>query len=82
MTHQIFAQLQFKNQCMLLRDLAVLVADRNDHIFNYYLFQLDSFYIEIRVTRAGNILEELVSFSDVKFIERYLDPINIYQLIN
>jgi hypothetical protein len=81
MKHDEFSKLPFKEQCILLRDYALPVAEREDHIHKYYLFQLHSFYIEIKVSMADNVLEELVSFADTKYIDKYLEPIDIVQLI-
>ena len=81
MKHDAFSKLHLKEQSTLLRDHGLLVADREDRKYKYYLFQLYSFYIELKVSSPDNIPEELISFADTKFIDPYLETINIEQLI-
>ena len=81
MTHVQFLKLPFNEQCILLKNLAVPVAECRDAIHKYYLFQLDAFYIEIIATVNEDVIEELVSFSDTVLLGKYLDRIDIFSML-
>ena len=81
MTHVQFLKLPFKEQCVLLKSLAVPIAESHDTLHKYYLFQLDAFYIEVIASINEDVIEELVSFSDTALLGKYLDMIDIFSML-
>ncbi|MEO7523159.1 MAG: hypothetical protein ABIT58_03655 [Ferruginibacter sp.] len=77
MTHRQFSQVSFKEQCMIIEDVAVLIAERSEDQLRYYLFQLDSFYIEITVQLKCEVVESLESFENQERLKKYLMEIDI-----
>ncbi|MFT3910872.1 MAG: hypothetical protein QM737_15750 [Ferruginibacter sp.] len=77
MTREQFLMIPFKEQCLVIEDFAVLVAERADVKFRYYLFQLDSFYIEISIQLHNEIIEGIYPFSSMELLDKYLLQIDI-----
>jgi len=76
MTLQEFRSLNKDEQYILLWERAALVADRENYEYKYILYQLDSFYIELRLSKH-NFTEMLVSFSRDRRLQPYLENINL-----
>ena len=70
-------KMSYRDQCLVIEDMAVLIAERVDNKMRYYLFQLDSFYIEISVQLHNEIIENVYSFTNLELLNRYLTQIDI-----
>ena len=82
MTHEQFAKLPFTQQCLLIKHLAAEVGKRQDTVHRYFLYQLDSFYIEIKLGLYDDKIEELISFSENKNLSNYLEKIDISGILH
>jgi len=76
MTLQEFRSLNKEDQYILLWEKAVLVADRENDEYKYILYQLDSFYIELRLSKH-NFTEILATFSRERRLQPYLESIDL-----
>jgi hypothetical protein len=82
MTHSEFAKLHYEDKCRLIKQKASRVGYRQDNKLNYYLFQLESFYLEI-ITRAGSEEIELINyFGWNELPEGYITHIDVNKIIN
>ena len=79
MTLQEFRSIDKDDQYITVWERAVLVADRENEEFKYILYQLDSFYIELRLSKHS-FLEVLTSFSRDRRLTPYLENIDLGEL--
>ena len=77
MTHKQFSKFPFTQQCELIRNFAVEVARQADQSNGYILYQLDSFYIEIRTDLYFDRIEEISFFEQGKKLNSYIEFIDI-----
>jgi hypothetical protein len=68
-------------QFEVLYNYGVHISDRADDDYCIILFQLDNFYIELYFHLELNSLKKFVSFSNVNFIEPYLEQIDLSELV-
>ena len=76
MTLQEFRSLHRHDQYITLWDKADLVADRENEEYKYILYQLDSFYIELRLSKL-EFSEVITSFSKDRRLKPYLETIDL-----
>jgi hypothetical protein len=79
MTLKEFRSLGKDEQYILLWEKAVLVADRENYENKYILYQLDSFYIELRLSKH-DFTEILATFSKDRRLNPYLECIDLRSL--
>ena len=81
MTYEQFLKLPYTQQYLLIKNLAVEVAKRADDYNGFILYQLDSFYIEIRTDRYFDKIEDISFFEQSKRLNSYIGSIDISQII-
>jgi hypothetical protein len=59
---------------------SVLLAIRNDGEFDYELYQIDAFYVELRYLKGGKAVSSLKTFANPDLLHPYLDKIDINSL--
>lgn len=77
MTLYQFNLLPEHEQYTTLWDPRVFIADRILPDYKYLLYQLDSFYAEIKYDHKGNKIESLRTFVNTSQLESYLEAISI-----
>lgn len=78
MTLYQFNQLDEMEQTEVLWYKAVQLAEREDEVYRYILYQVDSFYIETKRHKEYDVLHGLRSFlSTGEPLKPYLDQISI-----
>ncbi|MFT3910962.1 MAG: hypothetical protein QM737_16200 [Ferruginibacter sp.] len=80
MTHAEFIQLTTAKQYETIITKADPIAQRSDGMYNYYLYQLDSFYVEEKYHSRQHSLSGIRSFTNILGLESYLSNINIGSL--
>lgn len=78
MTINDFRQLDNDDQFIVLWEKAVMIGERDQASNKFVLYQLDGFYIEIKITRSGICDGRLRTFSRDRRLQPYLDSIDIY----
>lgn len=81
MTHHEFIQLCPGEQYQLMALQGIQVAQREDGINKYYLYQLDSFYVEGKFHCKPHRLAGIRSFSSTMNLDTYLDKVDISSLL-
>jgi hypothetical protein len=79
MTLKEFRSLDKNDQYIVLWDKAVLIADRENEEHKYILYQLDSFYIELQLSK-NDFNEVLRTFSRDRRLKPYLEAIDLGSL--
>jgi hypothetical protein len=59
----------------------VLLAERREAFHKMMLYQLDDFYIEVTYHTHFNVVLKVQSFKDPRFLEPYLQAIDISQFL-
>ena len=77
MTYRQFINLSETDQELVIWFRGVQIAARENQRYNYTLYQLDGFYIEMVYILPFNILKSFRPFEDVNKLDDYLDDINI-----
>lgn len=83
MTIADFTLLDEIKQAQTLVERGVFVAERLYKNFSIFLYQVDSFYVEIYHNLRYNAMQGMRSFEDDEALEPYLEEIDIsclYQL--
>lgn len=82
MTLYQFNMLDESEQLEAIWDRSTTLAERQDAEFLYILYQIDSFYIEEKVQKDGNIRHAFKSFASTSasLLQPYLDQIDITSL--
>ena len=83
MTIADFTLLHEIKQAQTLVERGVFVAERLYKNFSIFLYQVDSFYVEIYHNLRYNAMQGMRSFEDDEALEPYLEEIDIsclYQL--
>ncbi|MEO6542007.1 MAG: hypothetical protein ABIN74_13475 [Ferruginibacter sp.] len=74
-----FRNLDPVDQDIIVWEKAILIGVRADAVYKYILYQLDGFYIEIRIT--GSNLETVKrTFTGDTLLEPYLQAIELTEL--
>jgi hypothetical protein len=79
MTIKKFHHLDETEQFEAVWDHGVLLGDHREDPFRYILYQIDSFYVELRYHQEHNILTDLRAFADTEELEPYLEQIKLHQ---
>jgi hypothetical protein len=73
-----FRLLKILEQLDTICEKGVVVAERKEGIYQYDLFQIDDFYVELKRCILNNQLDELNTFGfDSEEIEKYIFDIAI-----
>lgn len=80
MNLNIFSRLPFREQMNIMLNDAVPIGERNDGINRYFLFQLNSFYIEGKYHIELQGVLGIKSFVDTEHLNVYLPSIDISAL--
>jgi hypothetical protein len=80
MTFTQFKYLSEDDQESLLWRKGVEIARKADAVYQYILYQVDGFYMEIQCTVPEGNITQIACFEDVNFLETYLRNINITSL--
>ena len=64
-------------QFEIIERRGVYLAERDHSFYNIRLYQIDGFYVEIFCHTHFNVIVRTKSFSSTKFLEVYLDKINV-----
>ena len=59
----------------------VLLAERSETFHKMMLYQMDDFYIEVTCHTHFNVVLKVHSFKDPRFVEPYLQAIDISHLL-
>ena len=82
MSYSEFLQLDEMEQYLFMVNEGVQIARRRDHLYRYFLYQFDAFYIEVKLHLKQTVLRGLISTSATSILDKYLDKINISAAIN
>ena len=74
-----FRSLNQVDQYIILWEKSILIGQRENATYKYVLYQLDSFYIEFRLTKS-NLKEVIRTFTRDRRLEPYLHDINLNEL--
>lgn len=77
MTYKQFINLSETDQELVVWFRGVQIAARENQRYNYTLYQLDGFYIEMVYILPFNILKSFRPFEDLNHLDNYLETINI-----
>ena len=80
MTVSEFIQLTTARQLEVLSENAAVVGKRCDMQGRYFLFQLDSFYIELKANLYDDSVIRMICFTDTSGLNKYLESIDISSL--
>ncbi len=81
MTHSEFMQLSPETQYNLMAMEGVQIAQREDGLNRYFLYQLDSFYVEGKYHCRPHKLAGIRSFTSTTSLDTYLDKIDISSVV-
>lgn len=81
MTHNEYERLDEFGQVEVLFNQGIHIADRADDKYCMILFQIDDFYVELYYHLERDTLKKLRSFKHTRFIEPYLDQIDLSELL-
>ena len=76
MTFYQFKALSKYKQYETLKQKGVQIADRISTAYKFFLYQLDSFYVELKYNLYGTKIEGIKCFIDTKDLEPYLGDIS------
>lgn len=82
MTLDEFAGLNETRQAETLLERGIYLADRLYKNFSIFLYQLDSFYVEVYHNLRFDILQGMRCFEDDDALQPYLDRIDISCLVD
>lgn len=81
MTLQQFNGLEETLQARTLWNRGVHIGTREDEVYQYMLYQIDAFYVEVWYHVELEVVHRFRSFADTEALEPYLDQIDIYMLL-
>ncbi len=58
-----------------------LIGERMDCMYRIFLYQIDSFYVEVFCTLDRNTLSNIDCFTDMNRLHPYLDKISLCSLL-
>lgn len=82
MTLDEFATLNETRQAETLLERGIFLADRLYKNFSIFLYQLDSFYVEVYHNLRFDIMQGMRCFEDDEALQPYLDTIDISCLVD
>jgi hypothetical protein len=80
MTFLQFKSLSPYKQFEILAQKGVMIGDRISIAYKFILYQLDSFYVEVKSNLFDKKIEAIKCFFDTKNLEPYLDDISLPEL--
>jgi len=80
MTFLQFKSLSPYKQFEILTKKGVMIADRISTAYKYILFQIDSFYVEVKSNLFETKIEAIKCFFDTKDLDPYLNDIGLPEL--
>ena len=80
MTFLQFKSLSPYKQFEILAHNGVMIADRISIAYKFILYQIDSFYVEVKSSLFDKKIEAIKCFFDTKNLEPYLDDIGLPEL--
>jgi hypothetical protein len=81
MTFNQFKSLSPYKQYELLVKKGVMVGDRVSTAYKFLLYQIDSFYVEVKSNLFESRIESIKCFFDTKELEPYLGEISLRELL-
>lgn len=81
MTMYEFFHLPRARQMDVLYQEGIYLAKRKDAGFTLVLYQLDSYYVEVRYRKYRKVIESLRCFHKLDLLEPYLEQIDVEELI-
>ena len=78
MTFKEYTNLTETDQDWILWSCGVAVAKRSDKLYNYILYQVEGFYIELKFHAGQKKVIAIYSFDDINLIDPYLDELIIH----
>ena len=82
MTLDEFAILNDARQAETVLERGIFLADRLYKNFSIFLYQLDSFYVEVYHNLRFDIMQGMRCFEDDDALQPYLESIDISCLVN
>ncbi|HEV7779667.1 MAG TPA: hypothetical protein VGO58_00295 [Chitinophagaceae bacterium] len=73
-----FKGLEESVQIGVIWNNGVHVATRDDNVYQYLLYQLDNFYVEVWYHIELEVIHRFQAFEDTERLDPYLRGINIY----
>jgi len=77
MTFYQFKALSAYKQYQYLRKRGVMIAQRITTAYKFLLYQIDSFYVELKYNLLETKIEVIKCFSDTKDLDPYLGDISL-----
>lgn len=81
MTMYEFFHLPLKEQADLLYEDGIYLAKRKDDISSFVLYQMDSFYVEVKYKKYRKWIESIRCFHKIDLLAPYLEQIDVEELI-
>jgi hypothetical protein len=72
MRSEEFQNLQPFDQNIILWEKAIIIGEREDRVYKYILYQLNNFYVEVRLT-ISNLKEVIRTLSADKQLDPYFN---------
>lgn len=77
MTIKDFLELDEMEQAEALWELGVHIAERDDEVYRYILYQLEAFYVETWYHKEYNVIRKFRAFDDTNELAPYTEHIKI-----
>ena len=77
MTFYQFKALSEYKQYELVRNKGVIIADRISTAYKFLLYQIDNFYVELKLNLFETKIEAIKCFFDLKGLDPYLGDISL-----
>jgi hypothetical protein len=81
-TRKYFKSLSAEKQRKKVLDKGVYLCNRETDEHSIFLFQLDSFYIEVYFLHNNDELYSIKSFEGTQLLDPYMDRINLKSLMS
>jgi hypothetical protein len=80
MTFLQFKSLSEYKQYEILKQKGVIIAQRITTAYKFLLYQIDSFYVELKYNLFETKIEDMKCFLDTKGLDPYLGDISLPEL--
>ena len=80
MTLHEFKEMSEMDQIETVWNKSILIAKRKEKTADYFLYQIDSFYVEIKYLKGTRIIRRFISFHTTELLAPYLELIDISEL--
>ena len=81
MTQEEFDKYSLNKQADIVWKIGVLIANRQEGRFTVMLYQIEGFYVEVFYSKNGKKIPGVRSFEDIKYLEPYLNEMDVNSLI-